>query len=797
MKTLRSNASSYKLLVRGIWLKLALIALVALAFVALPQLFSAHAGARPNVPQGFLFTVTTTDDHNDLSCDGDDCTLREAIDAANNTPTADTILFDVTGTINLTSVLPNIDDDVAIIGPGANLLTVQRTQFQLTDAFGIFHVTTTGTVTFSGMTISKGIASSNVFGGGGIRNSSSGTVNVTNCTISDNRVALANSNRGGGGILNFSAVGNTGTVNVTNCTISDNSADEGAGIFNNGTLNVTNSTISGNEANDDGGGIQNDSLFPSGAGTVNVTNSTISDNSAGSNSPGGSGGSGGGIDNTSGTVNVTNSTISNNRANNGGIGGGIHNRGGTVTVTNSTIGNNKAISGPFGAAEGGGIGNSAGTVTVTNSTISGSEADAGGGIFNSNRSGGTATANVTNSTISDNRASAGAGIENDINGTVNVTNSTISRNFAAGFFEGGGGIENRSSGPATIKSSIIALNSAAGSGQDVSGAFTSQGFNLIGKTDDSTGFTAATDLTGTNTSPLNPRLDPAGLQDNGGPTLTIALLPDSPAIDKATAIGLNGPLTTDQRGTGFPRTFDDPAVPPATGGDNTDIGAFELQPLPMTAGASLLINESCPPANGAIDPGERVTVNLELINTSGAATSNLVATLQPSNVLLAPSGPRSYGAIAANSSAARDFSFTASATLTSGQTITATLQLQDGAINLGTVSFNFTAGPTPCGFVRLVVTSSLSRANASTVVGAITVQNIGSVAADDVTLTTAKLGSSNGTPLPQGLGNLAPGGSTSVIVIFNNSTPGSSSMLTAGGTYAGGTFSSSKRVTIP
>src|SRR3546814_17309295 len=69
---------------------------------------------------------------------------------------------------------------------------------------------------------------------------------------------------------------------------------------------------------------------------------------------------------------------------------------------------------------------------------------------------------------------------------------------------------------------------------------------------------------------------------------------------------------------------------------------------------------------------------------------------------------------------ARDFSFTAAGTLISGQTITATLQLQDGATNLGTVSFNFTAGPTPCAFVRLVVTSSISRANASTVVGAIT-----------------------------------------------------------------------------
>ena len=50
----------------------------------------------------------------------------------------------------------------------------------------------------------------------------------------------------------------------------------------------------------------------------------------------------------------------------------------------------------------------------------------------------------------------------------------------------------------------------------------------------------------------------------------------SPAIDKAS----NSGLTTDQRGSGFPRTFDDPATPNATGGDGTDIGSFELQAAP-------------------------------------------------------------------------------------------------------------------------------------------------------------------------------------------------------------------------
>ena len=104
---------------------------------------------------------------------------------------------------------------------------------------------------------------------------------------------------------------------------------------------------------------------------------------------------------------------------------------------------------------------------------------------------------------------------------------------------------------------------------------------------------------------------------------------------------------------------------------------------------------------------------------------------------------------------------------------------------------------TPCGGVRLVVTSSLSRPTAGTVSANVTVQNIGSVTANDVMLTTAKLGATNGTPLPQSLGNIAPGGSVSTTVFFSNSTPGANTTLTVGGTYTGGTFNSTKRVTIP
>lgn len=129
----------------------------------------------------------------------------------------------------------------------------------------------------------------------------------------------------------------------------------------------------------------------------------------------------------------------------------------------------------------------------------------------------------------------------------------------------GGGIYVNNTSTTTIRSSIIAGNSAV-SGPDVFGTVSSLGFNLIGETDGSTGFNRPTDLTGTSSSPLNPKLGP--LANNGGPTLTQALPPGSPAIDKGDDSVLLPPLslTTDQRGPGFPRKV----------GLHVDIGAFEL-----------------------------------------------------------------------------------------------------------------------------------------------------------------------------------------------------------------------------
>lgn len=111
------------------------------------------------------------------------------------------------------------------------------------------------------------------------------------------------------------------------------------------------------------------------------------------------------------------------------------------------------------------------------------------------------------------------------------------------------------------------------------------------------------------------------------------------------------------------------------------------------AGWSLL-TESATPADGAIDPGETVTVNFTLQNAGTIPTGNLVATLQPGAGVLAPGGPQTYGVLAGyGGTAARSFTFTAAGSC--GSNVVATLQLQNGATNLGTVSFNLQLGARP------------------------------------------------------------------------------------------------------
>jgi hypothetical protein len=262
-------------------------------------------------------------------------------------------------------------------------------------------------------------------------------------------------------------------------------------------------------------------------------------------------------------------TITNGKAPGGG--GGIY-TGGTVIVSNCMVTGNSAPGG------GGGIYNSgyggSGTVRIVNSTLTGNSAGgSGGGIYNDGY-GGSPTLTVSASTLSSNSAGGnGGGIFNSGYGgsaTVQIVNSTLSGNSAG---SGGGIYNNAGGGSASVEIGSSILKAGA-SGGTIAGTVSSDGYNLA--SDSGGGF-----LTGTaDRINTDPKLGP--LQDNGGPTFTHALLPGSPAIDKGK--NLTG-SATDQRG--LPRTIDGLCIANASGGDGTDIGAFEVQqPCPVAVSLS-------------------------------------------------------------------------------------------------------------------------------------------------------------------------------------------------------------------
>jgi hypothetical protein len=272
-------------------------------------------------------------------------------------------------------------------------------------------------------------------------------------------------------------------------------------------------------------------------GTMTLTNSTVS--------AGGMGNSGGG------TLTLINSTVSSNIANFANEAGGIHNVNGTLTLINSTVSNNTGQSG-------GGIVND-GVVTLVNSTVSnntGFHAPGGGGILN------WGAVTLVNSTVSENTSSEGVGGIFHDGGALTLINSTVSGNTSD---KGVGGIANETTNLVTLINTLVDNDCE---GNTVSGGYIESGGYNIESPGDTCGLTDPTDQV--NVSAEDLKLGP--LQDNGGPTMTHALLPGSLAIDviaEEDCVDADGqPLTTDQRGE--PR--------PETGGTLCDVGAYELQP---------------------------------------------------------------------------------------------------------------------------------------------------------------------------------------------------------------------------
>ena len=351
--------------------------------------------------------------------------------------------------------------------------------------------------------------------------SSSTTVTNTNDSGPGSlRAAIASA--GSGGTVNFSLAYPATIVLASTLTIGANVTINGPGA--------------GNLAIDGDGSV---GVFQINAGVIaSFSGVTIQDGNATN---------GGGIFN-SGTLTLSNVVVTFNSAN--FQGGGIANTG-TLTMTNCTVSENDVNH------DGGGIANG-GTLTLTQSTISDNIADLGGGIYNF-----VGTATITNSTLVENGAfTAGGGLIIPGGGTATLVNVTMFDNSS----EGTGGSISYTSGALTLKNTLLSSgfpSNCSGSGTTI----TSYGHNL---SDDGTCFGVLAGVGDLNNTIAG--LDPNGLQNNGGPTQTIALVANSPAVDAIPLTPVNyctaadgvTPINNDQRG--FVRPF----------GSGCDIGAFEF-----------------------------------------------------------------------------------------------------------------------------------------------------------------------------------------------------------------------------
>jgi CSLREA domain-containing protein len=295
------------------YLHLILVILSALGLTVFLLMLVPAQGRLLASPEAAISVNTLVDEDN---TDGD-CSLREAIRAANdNVPVdacltgdgvlTDTITFSVSGTITLNEQL-SVTAGGPLVIDGDGVITTSGG-----DSVRNLYVDSGANLVMEGLTLKDG-----AIDGGGVYNL--GTMKMIQCLIDDNY--LTNEGSLGGGIFN------EGTFTLNNSTLSNNSSmgqtlgGMAGGLFNMGIMVIDNSTLSGNTALDGGG------IYNSPPGIIRITNSTLTGNSATLN--------GGGIANQS-QVSIKNSTLSNNS---GDYHGGNTYNAGILTFINSIIAN--------------------------------------------------------------------------------------------------------------------------------------------------------------------------------------------------------------------------------------------------------------------------------------------------------------------------------------------------------------------------------------------------------------------------------------------------------------------------
>jgi hypothetical protein len=413
--------------------------------------------------------------------------------------------------------------------------------------------------------------------GGAIFNKN-GSLSLYSCSISSNAAngGIVGSSIGTG--LGGAIYSTNGSVLIAGCNLSNNSSldVDGAGSLGGafyqatGSLIVTNSLFTGNTAK---GGPEPGSfstyaspayggaLAATAGGSIAVDHCQFFGNSA----TGGGGrytgaGYGGAIYSAS-SLTAESSTFAGNQALSGdlakanptdGQGGAIYSSGSAVfnhcsaysNYVRGAAGLSSFVGGTGGNGLGGGIFN-ASQLKATNCTIALNSATAGSGTYFNGSRGANGNA-------------LGGGIYNSINATSILVNVTIASNFCLANGPSFSGTNGFSAGSQIVNTngSVHLLNSLlayAGTNGNVWGsAIADDGFNF--SSDGSAGFSSGSSFNFT-----DPQLAPLG--NNGGPTLTMALLDVSPAIDYATSTG--APIT-DQRG------FFRPV------GSSPDVGAYEF-----------------------------------------------------------------------------------------------------------------------------------------------------------------------------------------------------------------------------
>ncbi len=273
---------------------------------------------------GPVFVVNDAADQDDGFCGGVDCSLREAIAAANAASDANTITFaaNITGTITLSSPLGTliVNNPVTINGPGARVLALSGGNTTRVFSFS------NGTSALSGLTIRDGrfasLSSNTPAAGGAVSNGA--TLAVNDCAFLNNQIVGGNNTSGGisgttggngrgGAIVNL----NGGILTVNRSTFAGNTATGGRG-FNSTT------TTGGTGGGGQGAAVENDP-----GGTLTINNCTFANNTA-TGGPGGASIATGAHGGTGGAAN-----------------GAVYNRD-TMTVTASTFSGNTGVGGAGG-----------------------------------------------------------------------------------------------------------------------------------------------------------------------------------------------------------------------------------------------------------------------------------------------------------------------------------------------------------------------------------------------------------------------------------------------------------------